>query len=96
MKPFLGQAILCLKEKIDIEKVIPLLTSSPAKILGIKAGKIEIGERADLTVIDLGAEQETSRESFVSASKNSAFTGQRLQGKIIYTISNGRIEYRSK
>ena len=88
--------ILSLKEEIGIEKVIPLLTTNPAKILGIEAGKIEIGKRADITIIDLGQEEETTWESFVSSSKNSAFMGQKLQGKIIYTIGNGKIEYRSK
>ncbi len=88
--------MLCLREKIDIEKVIPLLTSGPAGILGIDAGKIEVGGRADIAVIDLAAEEIITRQSFISASKNSAFTGQNLQGKIIYTISNGKIEYRGK
>ena len=91
-----SHTMLCLREKIDIEKVIPLLTSGPAGILGIDAGKIEVGGRADIAVIDLAAEEIITRQSFISASKNSAFTGQNLQGKIIYTISNGKIEYRGK
>ncbi len=91
-----SHTILCLREKMDIEKVIPLLTSGPAGILGIEAGKIEIGRRADIAVIDLEAEGKTTKESFISASRNSAFIGQKLQGEIIYTISNGKIEYRGK
>jgi len=73
--------------------LVNLITASPAKILGIDAGKIEVGKTANITVVDTDAEEEIKRESFISKSKNSAFIGQKLKGKIICTISKGRLAY---
>jgi len=87
---------LCIEEKISIPRLISLITSSPAKILGIDAGKIEVGKTANITVIDAEAEEEIKRDSFISKSKNSAFIGQKLKGKIVYTISKGKLVYRSE
>ena len=72
------------------------MTTSPAKILGIDAGKIEVGKTANITVIDTEAEEEIKRESFISKSKNSAFIGRKLKGKIVCTISSGKLVYINK
>jgi dihydroorotase len=87
---------LCVEEKMSLTELIKLMTISPAEILGFNAGKIEAGKIASITVIDTGAEEEIKRESFISKSKNSAFIGQKLKGKIIYTISKGALVYRDK
>ena len=87
---------LCLEEKMSISRLVNLITASPAKILGIDAGKIEVGKTANITVVDTDAEEEIKRESFISKSKNSAFIGQKLKGKIICTISKGRLAYLNK
>ncbi len=86
---------LCGEEKMSISRLVNLITVSPAKILGIDAGKIEVGKIANITVIDTDAEEEIKRESFISKSKNSAFIGQKLKGKIVCTISKGKLVYRS-
>ncbi len=86
---------LCGEEKMSLSRLISLVTTSPAKILGIDAGKIEVGKTANITVINTEAEEEIKRESFISKSKNSAFIGQKLKGKIICTISKGKLVYRS-
>lgn len=87
---------LCVEEKMSLMELVKLMTVSPAKILGSDAGKIETGKIASVTVIDTGAEEEIKRESFISKSKNSAFIGQKLKGKIICTISKGSLVYRDK
>jgi len=87
---------LCREEKISLPRFISLITTSPAKILGIDAGKIEVGKTANITVIDTEAEEEIKRESFISKSKNSAFIGQKLKGKIVCTISKGKLIYINK
>ncbi|TET15732.1 MAG: dihydroorotase [Actinobacteria bacterium] len=87
---------LCREEKISLLKLISLITTSPAKILGIDAGKIEMGKTANIAVIDTEAEEEVKKEDFVSKSKNSAFIGQKLWGKVICTISGGELVYINK
>jgi dihydroorotase len=86
---------LCLKEDVSLTDLIALITCGPAKILNIDAGKIEKGKTANITIIDTEAEKSIKREDFISKSKNSAFIGQKLSGKIVYTISKGKLVYRS-
>lgn len=87
---------LCIEEKISLSKLINLISASPAEILGIDAGKIEVGKDASITVIDTEAEEEIKKESFISKSKNSAFIGQKLKGKIVCTISKGKLVYKDR
>jgi len=84
---------LCLKENMSLPDLIALITCGPAKILNIDAGKIEKGKTANITIIDNQAEKSIKREDFISKSKNSAFIGQKLSGKIVYTISKGKLAY---
>lgn len=84
---------LCLKENMSLPELIALITCGPAKILNIDAGKIEKGKTANITIIDNEAEKSIKREDFISKSKNSAFIGQELSGKIVYTISKGKLAY---
>lgn len=84
---------LCLKENMSLPELIALITCGPAKILNIDAGKIEKGKTANITIIDTEAEKSIKREDFISKSKNSAFIGQELSGKIVYTISKGKLAY---
>lgn len=84
---------LCLKEDVSLTDLIALITCGPAKILNIDAGRIEKGKTANITIIDTEAEKSIKREDFISKSKNSAFIGQKLSGKIVYTISKGKLAY---
>jgi len=88
-------SILCRERKLSLNKVAGLLTDGPSKIVGIDGGSIKKGARADIAVADCGAGYTVKKEDFRSRSKNSAFIGQKLNGKILYTISNGKIVYES-
>jgi len=87
---------LCREEKLSLAEFISLITCGPAKILNIDAGKMEEGREANITVIDTEAEQRIKRGDFISKSKNSAFIGQKLRGKIVCTISKGKLVYNNK
>ena len=86
---------LCRDNGLDVGKLVKLLTSGPAKLMGFEAGTLEKGKRADAVIVDLEAGYKVRTEDIVSKSKNSAFIGQELYGSIIYTISNGKIMYES-
>ncbi len=84
---------LCVEEKISLSKFINLITTSPSRIIGVNAGKIKVGEIANITVIDTEKEEKVKKENIVSKSKNSIFIGHKLMGKIICTISGGKLVY---
>lgn len=84
------------EEKIKLSKLVSLLTTGPAKILNIKVPAINVGNKADIAVIDLEKNKKIKKEDFYSKSKNSAFIGQNLYGEVVYTINNGRLEFINK
>jgi dihydroorotase len=73
--------------------LVKKLCCSPAKILGIKKGIIDLGYDADIAIVSKDKEWPVKKECFVSRSKNSAFLGKNLKGVVDYTILAGKVAY---
>lgn len=71
--------------------LVERMSTSPAKMLGIDKGTLQIGSVADITIIDSECEYIVNSQEFESRGKNTPFNGMKLQGKAIYTIVNGKI-----
>ncbi len=71
-------------------RLVELLSTSPANILGIKAGSLRTGSEADICVIDPEISFELSADSLHSKGKNSPFLGKTLKGRAILTLVAGR------
>jgi len=65
------------------------LSTNPAKLLGLKGGRLAIGELADLILVDLGEPWVVNKEMLRSRSKNSPFDDSKMQGRILRTIVAG-------
>lgn len=75
---------------LPLEKVIEKLTSAGA-IFGIKSPNIEIGQLANLTLFSTQENWVFEKENILSKSKNSAFLGQKMKGKVIGVINNRKL-----
>lgn len=75
---------------ISLERLIELLTSGPARVLGLPGGSLAVGEPADLTLIDLNREVTVDPKTFHSKSRNTPFAGWTLKGAPAGTIVSGR------
>jgi len=80
---------------LDWKGLVEKVSCNPAKILGIKKGALGVGNDADIVVVDPNREWLVRKEDFLSKSKNSAFIGKKLKGKIEYTFCNGEIVYQN-
>ncbi|HRR95844.1 MAG TPA: dihydroorotase [Candidatus Ratteibacteria bacterium] len=78
-------------EGLSLKEIIKKFTVGPAKVLGIDRGKIKEGSRADIVIFDPDYEWVYKKEEIKSKSKNSPFIGWKLKGKVILTISCGKI-----
>ncbi len=78
---------------INESRLVELMSSAPARILGVEGGSLAIGDVADITVIDPDREFFFTEDLVVSLSKNSPFLGWQLQGKAVLTLLGGRITY---
>lgn len=74
-------------------RLIELMSSAPAAILGVAGGTLQVGAVADVTVIDPQQVFTFEAEKSQSKGKNTPFEGWQLQGKACLTILGGRITY---
>lgn len=85
---------LVLTKKIELAKLLNLMSKNVSTIFKIKDHSIKINNNANLTIIDLNNEYKIDKESFLSKGRNTPFHGKSVFGKIKYTIYNGKIVYK--
>ncbi|NPB04834.1 MAG: dihydroorotase [Aquificae bacterium] len=81
---------------ISLRRLVEVLSTVPAKILGLhpELGTLREGTVADVVVFDLKKEWVFDERTNPSKSRNSPFFGRKLVGKVVYTIKEGRVVYR--
>ena len=77
---------------LTLARAVESLSVSPARILGAgdHGGPIEPGRPANLVVFDPGAEW-VVEPPFASKSRNSAFLGRRVRGRVVHTLYRGQV-----
>ena len=81
---------------LTIEQIIEKMCVNPSKILGLNKGALEIGNTADITIIDIEEDFTVDISKLKSKSKNSPYDGFILNGIVYYTIVNGNVVVREK
>ena len=80
--------------KLPLGRVLSLLSAQPAALLGLKGrGTLTVGSFADVVVFDPTAEWTYNARETKSKSRNTPFDGWIMQGKIRWTISEGRVAF---
>ena len=83
--------------KMPLGRVLSLLSAQPAALLNLKGrGTLTVGSFADVVVFDPKAEWTYNARETKSKSRNTPFDGWKMQGKVRWTISEGRIAYSSE
>ena len=83
--------------QLSLNTLISKLTCEPSKIIGDKYGKLgslEVGVSADVTILDPNMEWTVDIKAFASKGKNTPLAGSRLKGKVVATISQGKLVYK--
>ena len=78
---------------LPLARVLALMSASPAALLGLPKGTLEVGRDADLVLFDPEEEWTIDKEQFVSKGRNTPFHGRTVRGRVKYTISQGKIIY---
>lgn len=81
---------------LDITRLIQLLTSGPARALGLPGGSLQKGQVADITIVDPSEVRTVKPESFRGKSRNSPFLARTLTGWPVATIVDGAVVFRSR
>ncbi|MBC7326591.1 dihydroorotase [bacterium] len=77
---------------IPLELLVDKMSTSPAKLMGLEQGKIEVGKEANLTIIDTEV-KEVRTVNLFSKGKNNPFVGWKLKGFPCLTICKGKIVF---
>ncbi len=80
---------------LPLSKIQKLMSENPRKILGLEPVSLSKGSVADITVFDPDLEWVVEKKKLHSKSKNSVFKGEKLKGKVLYTISKGEIVFQA-
>ena len=84
-----------MQANLSLAQSLARVTSAPARILGVDAGRIAPGAPADLVVFDPEAPWRVSAQTLRSQGKNSPFLGLELAGRVRATVVAGNVVYES-
>lgn len=79
---------------LDLPTLLARLTSGPAAALKLPAGRLAVGDAADLVLFDPHGST-LAGEAWHSKGHNCPFTGHCLPGAVRYTIVDGRIAFQA-
>ena len=85
----LGNEALVDTGELTMMQLLACMTINPAKLYRLDAGYLAENGPADLVLFDPA--KEWVPERFYSKSQNSPFLGQKLKGKVEYTICKGKV-----
>ncbi len=94
LETFLPLCVTHLVEKgiLTWPQMIEKMTINPAKILGIPRGTLQVGQKADVTVIDPKAQWTIDVNAMKTKSRNSPFHGWPVTGRAVATIVRGVVK----
>jgi dihydroorotase len=75
---------------LSLPRLVELLSTGPARVLGLPGGTLKTGSPADVTVFDPDEKVTIRAASFRSRSRNTPFDGWRLHGRPVATFLGGR------
>tara|TARA_B110000438_G_C15783232_1_gene637222 strand:+ start:215 stop:1507 length:1293 start_codon:yes stop_codon:yes gene_type:complete len=78
---------------IKLVNLIAAMTSNPAKILNIRKGSMDIGNDADLCLLDINKPWVVKKNELKSKSKNTPIEDRKLQGQVIKTFVKGEVAF---
>jgi dihydroorotase len=79
--------------RIQLKRMIELLSVNPARVLNIPGGTLRDGAPADVTVLAPDMPVTVRAAALKSKSKNTPFDGWQMRGGVIATIVGGRVVF---
>ena len=76
-------------EVIDMTRAFELLSTNPARLLGVPAGALSAGFEADIALVDPDAPWVVNRTKMAATSDNTPFDMQGVQGRVRALIKGG-------
>lgn len=88
--------VLVKSGEISLNHLVKIMSTNPAKLLGLNKGKLDIGYEADFVLIDLDEVYTYTKDEILSKSKNSLLIGNELYGRVKKVYKKGVLRYEHK
>src|SRR5437773_229144 len=81
--------------RFDVQRMVALGSTNPARIFGLypRKGTIAVGADADLVIYDPTATGTRSAKTHFSRCDRSIFEGFKVKGKPTYVVANGKLQF---
>ncbi len=83
------------ESRLPLAQGLARITSDPARVLGINAGRLTPGASADICIFDPERYWKVEAQALKSQGKNTPFTGIEVKGRVRYTLVEGQIVFES-
>ncbi len=81
---------------MDLGGLVQAMSENPTRVFGLPVGGLEEGGGADFVLLDPDQEWTVTKASFQSRSRNSAYLGETLTGRVKATFLRGRLTWRDE
>ncbi len=76
---------------ISLSRLVELLSTAPARILGVPGGSLAEGSPGDVTLLSLDSRVTINPKRFASKGRNTPFGAWKLRGRAVGTVVGGRV-----
>jgi dihydroorotase len=80
--------------ELSLTTVVRALTSGPAQVFGLDAGRLAVGAPADVAIFDPDAAWTVDPARFHSRGKSTPLAGRTLHGRVVATLVGGAVVHR--
>lgn len=80
---------LVLTGQLSLERLVEAMSGAPCRVLGLAEPRLEEGAPADFCVVDLEERWRVAPETLRGKSRNCAFLGETLTGRVRLTVADG-------
>lgn len=74
---------------LTLSELVAVMSTKPARLMGLAAGSLKPGSVADFMLADLDTEYELTTDDLHSKSRNSPFIGRQFKGRVTSTYVGG-------
>jgi dihydroorotase len=78
---------------LELEQLVALLSTNPARVFGLRGGSLKPGAPADVTILDPSRKQQVDPKRFESKGRSTPFAGAVLKGWPAMTVVAGKVVF---
>lgn len=79
---------------LTVAEWVRAVSLNPARILGLEAGSVRVGDDANVTVFHPDMNWTLDQDSLLSLGANTPYLGTTIEGRVLATLKDGRISFR--